>query len=43
MVEDASDEINCISWGQQLLAAAGADKTVRIYDVTKEPRPGAGS
>ena len=38
-----ADEINCVSWGQQLLAAAGDDKTVRIYDVTKEPRPGAGS
>ena len=42
IIDDASDEINCVSWGQQLLAAAGDDKTVRIYDVTKEPRPGAG-
>ena len=42
IIDDASDEINCVSWGKQLLAAAGDDKTVRIYDVTKEPRPGAG-
>ena len=38
-IDDATDEINCVAWGEQLLAAAGYDKTVRIYDPTKELRP----
>lgn len=42
MVDEASGWVRCVSWGQQLLATAGDDKMVRIYDVTKEPRPGAG-
>eukprot|EP00438_Fugacium_kawagutii_P001048 Skav236282 [mRNA] locus=scaffold2529:3242:6218:+ [translate_table: standard] len=31
-LQDASDYIRCVAWAGQLLAAAGDDKKVRIYD-----------
>ena len=38
-INDAWNTIYCVSWGEQLLAAAGDESTVRIYDPTKELRP----
>lgn len=36
VLEDASKAIFCVSWSAQLLATAGNDKIVRIYDASQD-------